>query len=134
MGQKTPDNLSRIFGAGGPASTLHFLVHPGLPEIQAEAEHRGWISRGFTTLSVTWIELRWTTDGWKTMHTVSSTDVPCPVMNGTFHLAGCAAGSTVEFALRVGLACHAPHDSAGAREVGEVWLNNQSKNYTQTTR
>jgi hypothetical protein len=134
MSPKTPDNLSRIFGAGGPASTLHFLVHPGFPEIQAEAERRGWISRGFTTLSVTWIELRWTVDGWKTVRTVSSSDVPCPVMNGTFHLAGCAVGSTIEFALRVGLACHAPHDSAGARDVGEVWLNNQSKNYTQTTR
>lgn len=128
-----PANLARIFGARGPASTLHFLVHPGLPELQREAERRGWFSRGFTTLSVTWIELRWTRDGWKTQHAVSSDDVPCPVMNGIFQLDDCPPGTPVEFALHVGLACHAPHDSAGAREVGEVWLNNDGKNYTQTT-
>lgn len=135
MTTKTPPaNLASIFGSGGPASTLHFLVHPGLPEIAREAERRGWLAKGFTTLSVTWIELRWTSDGWKTRHAVSSDDVPCPVMNGVFQLRDCPSGTEVEFALHVGLACHAPHDSAGARDVGEVWLNNQSRNYRQTTR
>ncbi len=127
-------NLASIFGARGPVSTVHFLVHPGMAELQREAEARGWNTRGYTTLSVAWLELRWTCDGWKTMHVLSSTDVPCPVVNGTFHLSDCAVGTEVEFAIRVGLACHAPHDTAGARDVGEVWLNNAGSNYTQTTR
>jgi hypothetical protein len=118
----------------GPMSTVHFLVHPGMVELQREAEHRGWLARGFTTLSVSWLELRWTTDGWKTTRIVSSTDVPCPVVNGTFHLSGCAAGTEVEFAVRVGLACHAPHDTAFPRDVGELWLNNEGRNYSQMTR
>ncbi len=132
--QVPPAKLSSIFGASGPASTLHFLVHPGLPELQREASRRGWREKGFTSLSVTWLELRWTADGWRHLHTVSSDDVPCPVVNGTFQLRGCAPGTEVEFAVRVGLACHAPHDTAGVREVGELWLNNDGKNYTQHTR
>lgn len=127
-------SMSSIFGARGPVSTLHFLVHPGMAELQREAEARGWNKRGFTTLSVAWLELRWSNDGWKTMHALSSSDVPCPVVNGTFHLSGCAAGTEVEFAIHVGLACHAPHDTAGARDVAELWLNNDGRNYVQTTR
>ena len=126
--------LSTMLSDRGPLSTIHFLVHPGMVELQTEAEARGWNSRGFTTLSVAWLELRWTTDGWKTMHTVSSNDVPCPVVNGTFHLQGCPSETEVEFAVRVGLACHAPHDTAFARDVGELWLNNRGKNFKQTSR
>lgn len=126
--------LSTMLSDRGPLSTIHFLVHPAMVELQREAEARGWNSRGFTTLSVAWLELRWTTDGWKTTHTVSSNDVPCPVVNGTFHLQGCPPGSEVEFAVRVGLACHAPHDTAFARDVGELWLNNDGKNFKQTSR
>ncbi len=118
----------------GPMSTLQFNVHPGMPELRREAEARGWFARGFTELTIAWLELRWTTDGWKTFHVVSSTDVPCPVVNGTFHLAACPQGTEVEFAIRVGLACHAPDDTAFARDVGELWLNNAGQNFRQTTK
>jgi hypothetical protein len=126
--------LATMLDARGPMSTVHFLVHPGMVELQREAEARGWNARGFTSLTVAWLELKWTADGWKTEHTVSSNDVPCPVVNGTFHLTGCAPGTEVEFAIRVGLACHGPHDTAYARDVGELWLNNDGQNYRQTTR
>ncbi len=128
------DGRSNLFGARGPVSTLHFLVHPGMAELQREAQARGWNTRGFTTLSVAWLELHWSDDGWKTLHVLSSNDVPCPVVNGTFHLSGCASGTEVEFAIHVGLACHAPHDTAGARDVAELWLNNDGRNFVQTTR
>ncbi|MBL8910885.1 MAG: hypothetical protein JNM17_09310 [Archangium sp.] len=126
--------LSHLMSAKGPVSTVHFLVHPGMVELQREAQARGWNERGFTTLSVAWLELRWTADGWTTTHILSSNDVPCPVVNGTFHLQNCPAGTNVEFAIRVGLQCHAPHDTAFARDVGELWLNNDGKNFTQVTR
>lgn len=126
--------MSTVLREPRVVSTIHFLVHPAMAELQREAEARGWTGRGFTALSIAWLEVRWTTDGWATTHTVSSTDVPCPVVDGTIHLSGCAPGTEVEFALRVGLACHAPHDSSFPREVGEVWLNNASQNYRQTTR
>lgn len=126
--------FASMWAGRGPMSTIHFLVHPGMHELQREAEARGWLARGFTSLTVSWLELRWTDDGWKTTHTVSSNDVPCPVVNGTFHLSGCAAGTEVEFAIRVGLACHAPHDTAFARDVGELWLNNDGKNFKQFSR
>ena len=138
--------LSHLMSAKGPVSTIHFLVHPGMVELQREAQNRGWNERGFTTLSIAWLELRWTADGWKTTNILSSNDVPCPVVNGTFHLQNCPSGTTVEFAIRVGLQCHAPHDAghppngvapggfAFARDVGELWLNNDGKNFTQVTR
>lgn len=126
--------IATHFSDRGPVSTVHFLVHPAMVELQREAEARGWNSRGYTTLSVQWLELRWTIDGWKTTHTVSSNDVPCPVVNGTFFLQGCPPHSEVEFAIRVGLACHAPHDTAFARDVGELWLNNDHQNFKQTSR
>lgn len=126
--------MSSMIGPRGPMSTLHFLVHPGMIELQREADARGWNAKGFTTLTVAWQELRWTADGWQTTHTVSSNDVPCPIVNGTFHLTGCAPSTEVEFAIRVGLACHAPHDTAFARDVCEVWLNNDGQNFKQTTR
>lgn len=121
------------FAASGPASTIHFLVHPAMLELQREATNRGWNERGWTTLSVAWLELHWTSDGWKTTHVLSSNDVPCPVMNGTFHLSNCAPGTDIEFAIRVGLAAHAPHDTAGARDVCDMWLNNDGRNFTQTS-
>ncbi|MFT3710831.1 MAG: hypothetical protein QM817_24670 [Archangium sp.] len=126
--------LSHLMSAKGPMSTIHFLVHPGMVELQREAQARGWNERGFTTLSVAWLELRWTADAWKTTHILSSNDVPCPVVNGTFHLQNCAPNTEVEFAIRVGLHCHAPHDTAFARDVGELWLNNDGQNFKQTTR
>jgi hypothetical protein len=115
-------------------SSLHFDVNPQLPEVQALARARGWLEQGFTVLTITWQELHWTADGWKTLHRLSSTDVPCPVTNGFFALPGIAKGTLVEFALHVGVACHAAQDSAGARDEADLWFNNQGKNYEQRTR
>ena len=126
--------LTTMFSARGPVSTLHFLVHAGMPELVRDAEARGWNARGFSALTIPWLELHWTSDGWKTKHVVSSNDVPCPVVNGTFHLTGCPPNTEVEFAIHVGLACHAPADTAFARDVGDLWLNNGAKNFQQTTR
>ncbi|MDP2269414.1 MAG: hypothetical protein Q8K32_01710 [Archangium sp.] len=126
--------LTTMFASRGPVSTVHFLVHGEMAELRRVAQARGWMERGFTALTVPWLELHWTSDGWKTLHVVSSNDVPCPVVNGTFHLAGCAPGTEVEFAVHVGMACHAPGDTAFARDVAELWLNNGGKNFVQTTR
>lgn len=126
--------LENLFASRGPVSTLHFLVHGDLPEVRRDAEARGWLARGFTHLTIPWLELHWTADGWKTKHVVSSNDVPCPIVNGTFHLSGCAAGTDVDFAIHVGVACHAPGDSAFARDVGDLWLNNAGQNYRQVTK
>jgi len=115
-------------------STVHFLVHDGLPELKTYAEHRGWIERGYTSLVVPWLEMHWTTDGWKTLHVLKSTDVPSPMVNGYFHLPKVPPGTEVEFAIRVGLNCRCPGDNAGAREVGELWLNNHGRNYRQITK
>lgn len=114
-------------------SQLHFDVNPALPEIVAYAEDRGWPSSGFSAISVSWQELHWTADGWKTVNKVSSTDVPCPITQGYFTVP-VKPGTTLEFALHVGLQCRAPQDTAGAREVGELWFNDSGKNYTQVTR
>jgi len=126
--------FNSMFPAKGPMSTLHFLVHGEMAELKRVADAKGWTSLGFSTLSVKWLELHWTSDGWKTTHQVSSNDVPCPVVNGTFHLSGCPAGTEVEFAIHVGIACHAPGDTAGSRDVADLWLNNGGKNFVQTTK
>jgi hypothetical protein len=125
--------ITQLFSSRGPVSTLHFLVHAEMEELRRAAESLGWNARGFTALTIPWLELHWTSDGWKTTHVVSSNDVPCPVVNGTFHLSGCAPETEVEFAIHVGLACHAPGDTAFARDVSDLWLNNDGKNYQQTT-
>lgn len=117
-----------------PLSTIHFLVHPQMPEVQAYAAARGWLEKGFTQVNVTWLELRYSTDGWKTTHVLHSTDVPCPVMNGYFFLPNVPAGVEVEFAVHAGLACHAPSDTAGSRDTGELWFNNGGANFRQRTR
>lgn len=126
--------LENLFVTRGPVSTVHFLVHGGMAELRREAELRGWTQQGFNHLTVPWLELHWTADGWRTRHVVSSNDAPCPVVNGTFHLSRCAPGTEVEFAIHVGLACHAPGDPAFARDVGDLWLNNAGRNYRQVTR
>lgn len=114
-------------------STVHFDVNPTLPEVVAYAEWRGWRAAGFSVVTVAWQELHWTDDGWKTVHLLSSNDVPCPITNGAFILP-VKPGTPVEFALHVGLECHAPHDRAGAREVGSLWFNDHGKNYRQVTK
>ena len=116
------------------SSTVHFVVHGAMPDIQAYAQARGWFERGHHVLSTPWQELHWTVDGWKSVHVLKSSDVPSPVVSGHFMLPGVAPGTEVEFAIHVGVACHAPHDTAGARDVGDVWLNNGGANYQQRSR
>lgn len=128
------EGTSPLASVLGSSSTLHFLVHPAMVEVQREAEARDWFARGFTSVSVEWLELRWTTDGWHTTHVVHSTDVPCPVVSGVFHLKGCPPGTAVEFAVHAGIACHAPHDTAGVRETGDLWFNDEGRNYRQVTK
>lgn len=119
---------------GMATSTVHFLVHPAMKELLAYAAERGWFAQGFTALTIPWQELHWTADGWKTVQVLRSTDVPCPVVNGFFYLPSCPAGTEVEFAVHVGVACHAPQDTAGVRDTGELWFNHGGKNYRQTSR
>ena len=116
-----------------PSSRIHFNVHPAMPELRAYAAEKGWSRAGFTHLTTPWQELVFTTDGWKTKQTVRSTEVPSPLVNGYFNLPNVAKGTHVEFAIHVGLACHAPGDAAGYRERGELWLNNAGKNFTQVS-
>lgn len=114
-------------------SRIHFEVHPGMNELQRYAREKGWLDAGFTQLSISWLELHFTTDGWRTTHVLRSTEVPSPVADGYFTLASVPKGTPVEFAIHAGVACHAPHDSAGVRERGETWLNNGGRNYTQVS-
>lgn len=114
-------------------SRIHFDVNPTLPEVVAFAETQGWLAKGFGALVVAWQELHWTADGWATVNKVASTDVPCPISNGWFSLQ-VRPGTTVSFALRVGLQCRAPQDTAGCRDTGELWFNNGGANYSQVTR
>lgn len=115
-------------------SSLHFVVHPDMAEVQALAASRGWPEKGYTTLSTAWVELHWTLDGWKTTQVLRSTDVPCPVVNGSFFLPNVSAGTEVEFAIHAGIACHAPQDTAGVRDSADLWFNNTGTNYRQVTR
>lgn len=132
QGGSSPSGLRRVApGTPSVTSTVHFVVHAAMPEIHAYAQERGWYDRGHSVLSTPWQEMHWSVDGWKTKQVVKSSDVPCPVVNGHFMLAGIAAGTNIEFAIHVGVACHAPHDTAGARDVGDVWLNNGGVNYQQ---
>ncbi len=131
----TPSGLMRVAPATpAVSSTVHFVVHGAMPEIQAYAQSRGWFERGHHVLSTPWQELHWTVDAWKTVHVLKSSDVPSPVVSGHFVLPGVSAGTDIEFAIHVGVACHAPHDTAGARDVGDVWLNNGGANYQQRSR
>ena len=113
---------------------IHFLVHPLMPEISQFAAQSGWLGQGFTVLSIPWLELHYTTDGWVTSRVLKSTDVPCPVINGWYYLAHVEAGREVEFAVHAGIACRAPEDNAGFREQGALWFNNAGANYRQVAR
>jgi len=117
-----------------PSSVVHFHVDAKTPEVQAYARAQGWLERGFSVVQVTWQELRYTTDGWKTTRILRSTDVPSPVVSGFFFLPGVARGTEVELALHVGLSCRAPGDAAGYRERGSLWFNDGGKNYRQQSR
>ena len=115
-------------------SDIHFEVHTDMHEVQAYARSADWLDKGYTQLSIAWLALSYTTDGWKTTRTLKSTDVPSPIVNGLFHLPNVPRGTEVEFAIHVGLSCHSPGDTAGYRERGDFWLNNEDQNYRQTTR
>lgn len=114
-------------------STIYFELTAEMPEAKAYAAERGWLAEGFTHLSLPWVELHYTTDGWQLTRVLKSSDVPSPIVNGTFYLPFIDRGTEVEFAIHVGLACHAPSDIAGHRDTGDFWLNNDSKNYRQVT-
>lgn len=130
----SPSGVIRPVTAAVPSvSAVHFLVHAGMQEVQALAQAKGWFARGFSTISIPWTEMHWTTDGWKTSHVLRSTDVPCPVMNGYFFLPNVPVGTEVEFAVHAGVACHATHDTAGSRDTAALWFNNHGRNYYQTT-
>ncbi len=131
----SPSGLTRPVTLPIPAvtSSVNFVVHAGMDEVQALARERGWFDKGFTTLSIPWTELHWTLDGWKTQKVVRSTDVPCPVVDGDYMLANVAPGVEVEFAVHAGVSCHAPHDTKGARDSADLWFNNHTANYRQVT-
>ncbi len=127
--------LSRPITAPVPtvSSEVHFLVHAAMDEVQRLARERGWFDRGFTSLTIPWTELHVTLDGWKTVKVISSNDVPCPVVNGSYLLANVPPGVEVQFAVHAGISCHAPHDTAGARDTADLWFNAGGRNYVQTT-
>ncbi|MHB8876265.1 MAG: hypothetical protein ACYC8T_21445 [Myxococcaceae bacterium] len=108
-----------------PSSTVHFDVHPGLAEIRGYAESQGWLSGG-GGVKVSWLELGYTTDGWKTSHVLAFAELPA---TGRYPLPGVAPGTEIEFALHVGVASGRV-DDAGR---GELWMNNGGRNYRQVT-
>ena len=59
MGRPTTD------GPGVPTATVHFLVHPEMAEVVAYARELGWLERGYSVLSIPWVEMHYTTDGWE---------------------------------------------------------------------
>ncbi len=117
-----------------PLASIHFPLHPAMPEIQELALQRGWLDKGFTTLTIPWIVVHWTTDGWQRVHILQSTDVPCPIVDGACFLPGVSPDTEVEFAVRVGVACRATQDASGTRETAEIWFNNGGKNYRQNAK
>ena len=127
-------NLSAHINPGVPTAMIHFLVHAGMPEVLKHAHDKGWLARGFTVLSIPWLELHFTTDGWVTSRVLKSTDVPCPVINGWYYLPHVHGGQVVEFAVHAGITCRAPEDQSASRDQGSLWFNNDGVNYTQTAR
>jgi hypothetical protein len=116
------------------SSVVHFHVGPEMDEVWRYAAERGWLEKGFTALSIGWLELRYSTDGWKTTHVTKSTDVPCPVVADYFFLPNVPRGTEVELAVQAGVLCRAPTDAAGYRERGSLWFNNGGQNYRQVSR
>src|SRR5262249_35921096 len=104
-----------------PTSKIHFVVHPGMSEIQEYVGKKGWFEKGWTQLSIPWQDLVYTTDDWKTTHRLRSTDVPSPIVNGFFSIPNVPKGTKVVFAIHVGVASSAPNDIGGYRERGDTW-------------
>ncbi|MBL9038577.1 MAG: hypothetical protein JNG84_08705 [Archangium sp.] len=113
------------------SSTLRFEVTGDMPEAKAFAAYKGWTTRGFTALSVPAVDLVYTTDNWRTTKVLHSYSVPSPYVNGRFTLPDVKKGTTVEFALKVTIACSHPRDIGGHRDRDDLWLNNGGSNYTQ---
>lgn len=124
---KTTEQGAPVFPKGMAVSTVHFLVHSGLPEVQALTRARGW-----PAVEIETEEVRFTTDGWKSERVVRSSDQPPPCApDGRIFLPDVKQGTEVEFALRLGVKPAAP----GAHEArAEVWLNNGGQNYRQVTK
>jgi hypothetical protein len=115
-----------------PTSKIHFMVHTGMEELRRYAAEKGWTDRGLTQLSIHGQDLVYTTDHWKTMRQVRSSDVPSPVVNGFFTLPNVSKGTPIEFAIHVWVAASLPNEY-GQGERGDMWLNNGGHNYTQVT-
>src|SRR4051812_34155554 len=121
---KTTEQGVPFHPKGMSVSTVHFEVHPALPEVQAAAQSHGWSAVAAET-----DEVRFTTDGWKTTHVVKAGDQPPPLAaDGRIFLPDVQQGTEVEFALKVGI-----HPVAGGMRA-EIWLNNGGQNYRQVTR
>jgi hypothetical protein len=119
--------------AAALSSSIHFHIHPGIPEILGYAQGRGWLANGWVVGSVPWYEVVFTTDHWKTTSHQKSTVAPDAAAHGKVVLEGVAPGTEIEFALNVGVACRAAADEKAPREQGDVWLNNAGANFRQTT-
>jgi len=128
-----PPPPSYLYG-GAPRATIHFWIHPSMDELKALAHQRGWPNKGWTVLTLPWLEMHYTTDGWKTTRVLKSTDVPCPVINGYFYLPHVEKGQEVEFAVHAGIACRAPNEGNQERESTSMWFNNDGENYRQVAR
>ncbi|MBX7098866.1 MAG: hypothetical protein K1X89_14250 [Myxococcaceae bacterium] len=126
-----PPPPQQLYSGHLPSGTVHFTVHPSIAELQQKATELGWFARGWTELSVPWVEVHYSTDGWKTTRVLRSTDVPCPLVNGYFYLPHVLKGETVDFAVHAGLSCRAPEDTAGERAQASVWLNTPGQNFQQ---
>jgi len=99
-------------------SRVHFVVHPGMQELRAYAETEGWIAKGFTVLSIAWQEAalldRWVEDD--ALAQVARRAQPH--REWILHAAERRKGTTVKFAIHVGVASHLPSDIAGTRSAG----------------
>ena len=120
--------------SGSNRATVHFWVHAQMPEVKAFAEEQGWLAHGWDNLAISWQEMHYTTDGWKTTRVLKSTEVPSPVINGHFYLPFVVKGDKVEFAVQVGIAARTPGDTSGERASGVLWFNGDGQNYRQTAR
>ena len=128
----TPSSKVGSAPATQGGGVLRFDVNPGMKEIQDFANSKGWPQQGWTDNSVFAQDIVYTTDNWKTTRSLSSAQVPSPFINGRINLPDVAPGTQVQFALHVWVASHAPDDIGGYRERGDLWLNNNGQNYTQT--
>lgn len=77
---------------------------------------------------MTWRELHWTTDHWTTSNKAHLLMRPSIMWRDFCVLGGVPEGTTVEFAIRVGLRGVYIDDQ---HHESEVWLDNDGANYRQ---